>query len=374
VNARRVDVLLAVGVIVILATIVTSGQGGRFTGPINPLAYVWTVGLGLLMLIRRSHPLLVLVLTTIGYFSYHAAGFPAMGVAVPVAAALFSAAEMGHTRAAVATGAVTLLGSTGYRVASNQNLAYVLGYELASHVALMAAVIALGHSLRTTRQLRLRRDQVTRLLARQRQLDAEVTKRDDRLTLARDLHDSIGHSLTVASIYAGLALERDVVPERRDQSLTMVRAAVSEALSHLRRTVRLLREQDAGQAGPGLEDIRQLAEAPRAAGYDVRVDVPDVAVPVPVGAAIYRLAQEGITNALKHSSGRRIEVRVSCAGPHMVDVSISDDGAGERTTPVELGHGLRGMRERVADLGGVLTVVSARSGWRVHATIPWEAA
>jgi signal transduction histidine kinase len=370
ISARRVDQLLCVVVTVVLAVIVSSDQGEA--GPVNPLAYLWAVGLGLLMLVRRSHPLLVLLLTVLGFFSYHAAGFPAMGVAVPIAAALFSAAETGHTRAALLTGLVTLAGATAYRVAAHQNLAYVLGYELAAHVALISAVVALGHSLRTARQLRRRRDQVTRLLNRQRLMDADARMREDRLSLARDLHDSIGHSLTLAAMHAGLANEH-VSPAQREQSLTLVRTAVSDALSHLRRTVRVLREGGGSETTPGLQDLPRLTQAPASAGYDVRIEAEPVTLPPEVDAAAFRLVQEAITNVLRHSNGRHILVRVTEEPPGTLGIRVSDDGRTRRVPELSPGHGLSGMRERVCDLGGELQVEADHEGWVVRAQLPMEA-
>ena len=372
VSARRVDQLLCVAVTVVLAVIVSSDQGQA--GHVNPLAYLWAVGLGLLMLVRRSHPVLVLLLTLLGFFSYYAAGFPAVGVAVPIAAALFSAAEAGHTRAALLTGLVTLSGATAYRVADQQNLAYVLGYELASHVALIAAVIALGHSLRTARQLRRRRDQVTRLLNRQRLMDADARMKEDRLSLARDLHDSIGHSLTLAALHAGLAHDKHAGQAQRQESLTLVRTAVSDALSHLRRTVKVLREGGGPETTPGLQDLLRLTQAPMSAGYDVHMETEPVVLCPEVDAAAFRLVQEAITNVLRHSNGRNIVVRLIEAPRGTLEVSVSDDGRTEHVPELSPGHGLSGMRERVCDLGGELQVQADLGGWVVRAQIPIEAA
>jgi signal transduction histidine kinase len=369
VNARRVDLLLCVVVVVGLAVIVHSDQGQA--GPVNPLAYLWALGLGLLMMVRRSHPVLVLVLTVVAYFTYHATGFPSMGVGVPIAAALFSAAETGHTRAALVAGVGTLGVATGYRVAAQQNLAYVLGYELATHVALIAAVIALGHSLRTARQLRRRRDQVTRLLDRQRLMDADARMREDRLSLARDLHDSIGHSLTLASLHAGLARDPHATEDARLQSLGLVRTSVSDALTQLRRTVRVLRQGGGPDAAPGLDDLSRLVAAPASAGYEVHLEADDVELPPEIDAAAFRLVQEAITNVLKHSDGHQIVIRVA-ESSGTLEVCVRDDGYNERTPVLSPGHGLSGMRERVCDLGGDLDVEASDAGWVVRARIPLE--
>lgn len=371
-SARRLDVLLCLGVALALTVTISSDQGGG--GPVNPLAYLWAAGLGLLMLVRRRHPLLVLGLTAVGFFTYYAVGFPAIGVAVPIAAALYSAAETGHARAAVVTGLGTLALSTSYRLAAQQSPALVVGYELLSHLLLIAAVIALGHSVRTSRQLRRRTDQVTRLLNRQRAMDDDARDHDDRLSLARDLHDSIGHALTLAALHTEIAREGRGGEAQRRESLGIARSGISDALAHLRRTVRVLRGGAGEAAAPGVLDLPGLAQAATAAGYEVHVEVEDLQLPSDVDAAVFRLVQEGITNALKHSNGRRVEVSVGREAPDRLAVHVLDDGRGATVPTLTPGHGLSGMRERVTDLGGQLDVRAREDGWLVHASIPLEVA
>lgn len=364
---RRTDVLLCVGVAVVLAVVATSHEGRG--GDVNPLAYLWAVGLGLLMLIRRSHPVLVLVLTTLGFFSYYAAGFPAIGVAVPIAAALYSAAEMGHLRAAVVTGALTLGLSTVYRVAVGQNVSLVVGYEFVTHAALIAAAIALGSSVRAGRRLRRRTEQVSRLLTRQGELDRVVEVREERMRLARELHDSMGHSLSVASLYSDVAREAHDGRER-DDAQELVRSSITEASSHLRRTVAVLRGSGQFDSDAGLDQVERLRVAPTAAGYAVDVQVDPVEVAPEVGAAAFRLVQEAITNTLRHSNGRSISVRVGLREPGLLGVRVVDDGTAVVPPQIRPGHGLSGMRERVADLGGTLEVDADACGWVVEASIP----
>lgn len=377
-SPRTSDVLLSTGVVVGLAVVVSSEHGEH--APVPPAAYLWTVGLGLLLLLRRQRPVLVLVLTTVVFFSYYVMQFPAIGVAVPIAAALFSAAEMGHVRAALVTAMVVMGLSTAYRLIAGQDAAYVVGYELIGHVALAAAAIALGHSLRVGRQLRRRTEQVTGLLARQGELDTDARAREERLRLARELHDSIGHSLSVATLYTDVARERAHDPAAQREALDLVRGAVSDALSQLRRTVTVLRRRGSlVGADPGLLDLSALTAAPAAAGYDVDLFVQEVEVAPEVGAAAYRLVQEAITNTLRHSNGTRIGVRLEQPTPGLLELLVSDNGdvavsdrgtgAGHGAQGVP-GHGLSGMRERVSDLGGTLDVRTGPNGWSVRATIP----
>lgn len=368
-HTRRADVLLCVAVVVALTVVVSSDQGRG--GPVNPLAYLWALGLGALMLIRRPYPRLVLVLTALGFFSYHAVGFPALGVAVPIAAALYSATEMGYLRAACATGAVTLGGATLYRLLAGQDLALILGFELVSHGALIAAVIALGHSVRTSRRLRWRTEQVTRLLERQSAMDADARTREDRLNLARELHDSIGHALSVASLYTDVAREAETDPDRRREALELARRGISDSLTHLRRTVAVLRGSGRASEGsdPGLRDLEDLLRGPRAAGYRVDLELAGVSAPPEVEAAAFRVVQEAVTNSLRHSNGTALRVSVRTEPPGDLVICVADDGRASAAPGAE-GHGLRGMRERVTDLGGHLDAGPTPNGWTVRAAIP----
>lgn len=369
VSARKVDLLLCAGVALTLTVMVSSDQGEG--GTVNPLAYLWAVGLALLMLIRRRHPVLVLVLTAAGFFSYYAAGFPAIGVAVPLAAALYSAAEMGRYRAALVTGLAALALATGYRLAAGQSVALVLGYELVTQLLMIVAVVVLGHNVRITRQLRRRTMQVTGLLDRERALSQDVQNREDRLALARDLHDSIGHALTLAAMHIEIARE-GAGGDQRAESLVMVRAAVSDALAHLRRTVRVLRGGASQADGPGLRDLDGLARAASEAGYRVQLEVDGLDLPPELDTAAFRIVQEGVTNALRHSSGRQLHVTVQQEPGPTLAVRVHDDGTGVTVPALSPGQGLAGMRERVEALGGVLTVRSDEDGWSVQATIPME--
>jgi signal transduction histidine kinase len=120
----------------------------------------------------------------------------------------------------------------------------------------------------------------------------------------------------------------------------------------------------------GLDQVERLRVAPTAAGYavDVRVDPVDVAPEV--GAAAFRLVQEAITNTLRHSNGRSIDVRVGLREPGLLGVRVVDDGTAAVPPQIRPGNGLSGMRERVAGLGGTLEDDAGAGGWVVDASIP----
>ncbi|MFC0532407.1 sensor histidine kinase [Phytohabitans kaempferiae] len=368
-SARSVDIALFVGVTVVLSVVVSADQAGSRSPDV--LAYLWAVGLGALMLIRRSMPRLVLALTALGFFTYYIAGFPAVGVAVPISAALFSAAEAGYLRASVVTAAVVLAASTAFRLASGQSPSFVLGYELSSHAALIAAVIALGYSVRARRTLQQRTEQVVRLVTRQTAMDTAAHAREGQLLLARELHDSMGHSLSVASLFADVAREADGT--RRAEAIDRVKSSVSDAMAQLRSTVALLRSTDGEPlANPTLHDLHRLLEGPASAGYEVTSRIEEVVASPDVEACVYRTVQEAVTNTMRHSNATHITVTVG-AEDDVVEATVHDNGTGNRLSRFTPGHGVRGMRERAEKLGGALTVHTGPDGWRVRATLPAKA-
>ncbi|MEU4624094.1 histidine kinase [Actinoplanes sp. NPDC023801] len=348
------DVAVAAGVAGLLALIAMAGLGD---GQGGVEAYLWAAALGLLMLWRRRHSRTVLVLTVSGLFAYYAAGFPAIGVAVPVAAALYSAAEAGHRRSAAAAALVALVVSVTFRLREGQDFGFVVLYDGVGHLALMAAAIVLGELIRARRR-------ITALTGRQIELEAERRIHEHNQELSRELHDSIGHALTVAAIQANVARQeapRD--PRATVDALDHVARALSDALAELRSTVRNLR------AGPSLKDLGTLMDTARAAGFQVRADIGAVG-DGPATVTAYRLVREAITNVLRHSGGHSIEVEIRESGG-MLLISVADDGAPAGPEPA--GAGLTGLRERVTALGGRLDAGPAGHGWRVSAALPLEA-
>jgi signal transduction histidine kinase len=197
---------------------------------------------------------------------------------------------------------------------------------------------------------------------------------DERLRIARDVHDVVAHAMVEINVQAGVAahlIDRD--PEQARSALRHIKAASGDALSELRATLRVLRGADGAapvEPTAGVEDLEELASGLRAAGVQVSFAVD----PLPAGASavqavVYRIVQEALTNALRHAAASTVRVRVARAGD-AVDVEVRDDGTaagGDRRS----GQGLRGMRERAAALGG--TVESGRApdgGWRVRARLP----
>lgn len=367
-----VDALLGSAVAVTLAVVISADQGGR-NDP-DTFAYLWAIGLGGLLLARRRHPLLVLAISVLGLFSYYIAGYPAIGVAVPVAAALLSAAEFGRLAWAVAAAVLTLVTSVGFRLADGEDLSYVVGYDLAGHVLLMSAAIALGDGLRSRRMAAESTRRIVALTAERTKHQADAARREERVAIARDLHDSLGHATSVVSMHADVARE---AIERGDQesagaALRTIKDTTTASMTELRRTVGLLRTTDRPtRSAVALDDLDALAAA--APGITITTDVRvSRQLPTTVDAAAYRIIQEAVTNIVKHSTAAHAAITVLDHGD-MLEVEVSDDGRPQdHPEPGGGGHGLAGMRERATALGGTLEAGPDGDGFRVRATLPVE--
>ncbi|WP_255621885.1 sensor histidine kinase [Pseudonocardia sp. DSM 110487] len=352
-----VDALFGTAVALGIALVIAAARGGD--RPPDLGAYLFAAGFGLLMLLRRRTPRTVLVLTTLGLFAYYAFDYPPIGIALPVVTALFSAADLGRTRWAVGTGVVLLVVSFYFRIREGDSLGALIGYEAVSNIALIAAATALGYSVRSRRE-------IARLTAVQLEREAEWRVQRERERISRDLHDTVGHTMSVISLQAGVAAEAVEPGGPAAQAIERIRAASGQTLRDLRSMVRLLRTPDGTLEVLSLAAVPDLVDATRGVGLEVttRIDV-DGLTPQ-ADAAAYRIVQEALTNVVKHAGARHVEV-VARLHEGVLHVRVSDDGRGS-TDPAD-GHGLAGMAERVRLLGGTLETRSG-DGFTVEARIP----
>jgi len=206
--------------------------------------------------------------------------------------------------------------------------------------------------------------------------EAELVLADERTRAARDLHDGLGHRLTVinlALVFAGRMVERD--PDRAREQIDRARTEATEALGTMRRWVRALSPvRTEGADLPSTLDA--IAESFRGTGLqvDVRTDLPPGCTPEqPVVALCYRVVQEGLTNALRHARARRVEVTAR-ADEHTLRVSVVDDGrGGDGDSEPAVGFGLHTLRQRAAQHGGTVEAGSSPDGWTLVATLPMAA-
>jgi len=211
---------------------------------------------------------------------------------------------------------------------------------------------------------------------------SEARLGEERLRIAREVHDVVAHAMVAINVQAGVAahlLDQDT--EQAREALLHIKRTSGEALTDLRATLGVLRDPDqAAPVGPaaGLEDLDAVAGQLRAAGIEVTVDVEGVEwVPTPVGSASYRIVQEALTNVVKHSAARHAAVSVTRDGTRLT-VEVVDDGPPApppAVPPAGRGFGLIGMRERAVAVGGGVTYGPVPGGgFRVRAELPTEGA
>ncbi len=212
-------------------------------------------------------------------------------------------------------------------------------------------------------------------LEHERDEHTRLALEEERGRIARELHDVIGHSISVMGLQAG-AVRSVLPPERaaeRDAPLCVERTG-REAVAEMRRLIGLLRkDMDDDGPRPSLARVEPLADELRGAGQRLALTVEgDVdLLPAGVDLAGYRIVQEALTNALKHAPGTRVTATVRLAD-RVLDIEVVDDGAGAVTRGNgHVGHGLIGMRERAVRYGGeVSAAVRPQGGFRVHARLP----
>jgi signal transduction histidine kinase len=221
---------------------------------------------------------------------------------------------------------------------------------------------------------------------RERELEAQRRVTEERLRIARDLHDTVGHAIATITVQSAAALrllERD--RERSREALEAIRGTSRAALAEMRATLSVLHSGD--PAAPpdrdaGLHRLPELLAAVRATGLRVEVDddLADQRLPGPVDRVAYRVLQEALTNVLRHAGQRASAEVLLRAAPESVTVEVRDDGtgldAGAGVDPAPSddpgsGRGLKGMRERVEALGGRLTAgPRSNGGFQVRAILP----
>jgi signal transduction histidine kinase len=259
--------------------------------------------------------------------------------------------------------------------------------ESVAAVSIATTTIATVTPLLVGREMRTRREHAEELrqkvavAERERQESARRAVEEERARIARELHDVVAHQMTVMTIQAEGArrIAEDTDP-RIKEALDTIKATGHSALSEMRRVVGLLRETDDDSADlaplPRLTDLSRLVDQVQAAGVPVQLSVQGEARPLADGVELsaYRIVQESLTNTARHGGpGATASVAVNY-GDDTLDVTVIDDGRGAAATPSNGGgHGLVGMRERVAVLGGSFDAgAKPGGGYRVHASIPYQ--
>lgn len=333
---------------------------------------------------RRQAPIAVLVVTSVCVLSYQTLGYPGLLTTLPVLVSVYTAVLAGHRRLTFAIMIIGLLtvGALINTVASFDRPTR----DLAEAKFLMIGWMLAGGALA---QVSRQRQEYIREVE-QRALDAERTRdelarrraSEERLRIARDLHDSLTHLISVIKVQAGVAVHlarkhgQDVPP-----ALVAIEEASTEAIRELRSTLDVLRrapadgdDPDDARHGAGLDRLPRLVERARSAGVpaDVTVTGEERPLPADVSEAAYRVIQESLTNVSRHAGAANASISLHY-GPSELVVAVDDDGDGCASGTLIPGVGLIGMRERVAGLGGRLVAGPEPSGgFAVRASFPLE--
>jgi signal transduction histidine kinase len=347
---------------------ISPGPWHLFSGPrpLGPVDWVLLAVGPMAMVARRRHPVLVLWVTFACTLAPSGTGLTHLSFLV----AFFAATTAGERYAAWLALALSFaweiwLGPLVYRypVPPANDALLLAGWLLAVAIAAEAS------------RIRAERAAATRA---SRQIDQRRQHSEERLRIARDLHDVIGHNISLINVQASMGLDLiDSQPEQARAALSAIKAASKEALEELRTMLTPLRGDEVvapRSPAPGLDRLPELIELTRAAGLTVEVEITGKAPPLPatVQLAAYRIIQESLTNVARHAGQVRVTVRVSYDDAN-VYVQIDDDGKAPSGvgSAIGMGSGITGMRERATALGGNLSAGFRHGGgFRVSARLP----
>ena len=368
---RPTDVAVAVLVGVVqlgLTTLAARRQTDRHS--LDLLAYLLLAVGPVALLWRRRSPVGVLAVVMGACVLYFALGYPYGPAWLALIVALWTAVTGGARRAAWVT---TFVGLAVYFT-----LAAVVGRvepinpaTVAAHTSSLLLVLAVAELAMAGRQRRLAADRTR----------AEEDRRragEERMRIARELHDVLAHNISLINVQAGVALHlMDEQPGQSRSALVAIKQASNDALGELRSVLDVLRQGD--EAPPrapasGLAHLDSLVSGAGAAGLEVRTRVEGTPRPLSAGTdlAAYRIIQEALTNVTRHAGPATASVLVRYTQDGLT-VQVDDDGRGPSSPNGSGGNGIRGMRERVAALGGDLEA-GARpgGGFRVLAHLPLD--
>ncbi|MER6950322.1 sensor histidine kinase [Nonomuraea sp. NPDC000554] len=374
---RRIpkDAMLVAGVIAITlgGTVLISSESPPGPLPLW-LGFVLLAVTSLPLLVRQTRPVATVVAVVTGALLYQALDFPGGASTIPPAIALFTALTVGYRVLAVSATLVWVagtlaLGWVGTRPPGVQGTIWF--------VTSLVAIIILGEMSRHRReQLIAERERVTQAEhAREEEAKRRVT--EERLRIARELHDLLAHSISVINLQAGVSehlIDRD--PEQARRALGDIRRVSKEVLVELRGALGVLRDAGEGEEPlaptPGMDRLPELVRRAKTGGIEVVLDLPEDGQELPksVDLAVYRIVQEALTNIIKHARAARAEVSIRREAGDLL-IEVRDDGVGWAEGASEEGNGLVGMRERAMSLNGSFAAgLAPEGGFRVEARLP----
>ena len=377
-TATALDVVLAV-VSAAAITITTSVAAEPTNRSSTIPAFVLGAVMGGLLLFRRRRPVGVLILSLIVVMAYNLTDYPSVSPIWPLLVPLYTVARYGQMLIGAAVGVSTMLISVGWILHTRTPFLELLDGVL-REVTILAVVLIAGTALRNKELFA--KEFVARLDAERRQQSREATRRilEERLRIARELHDVTAHTIAVVGVQMNLARELIAEdPEAAREMLENTRRINVDAIGELQAAVRLLREDGTSpdlQRHPMPDEtqieglLNRATESGLATTYQVVGDTRPI--PPAIGLTLYRIAQESITNVLRHAKAESVRV-VLRYELDRIGLDVIDDGrtATVSRNPSGAGLGLAGMRERATSVGGTLTAEPMPGGgFQVRARLP----
>lgn len=364
---------LLVGAVIVVAGVLHGGSAAR------PLTLVVGLAAAAVLIARRRAPGWTLAISgVLVQILFHLD--PAVGsiAVLAPAVALFSLALTRGRIAQLLAAAGAVAAVIAADIFHTDSISVL---QTLAHAALVAIPLLAAETLRT------RRSYVSLLLERlelaERAREQEGQRRADqeRMRIARDLHDIVAHTLTTITVQAGTAAELiDTDPGHARAALETIEDASRDAIAELRAMLGVLREGDHTDAlrspAPGVENVAELVERSRAAGLEVQLEVTGEhpgQLAHAVSLAAYRIVQESLTNARRHAAGAAVTVKLAFEPRELAVAVVS--GAGDDCNKSKHGEpagvGIAGMSERAAAVGGTLRAAPLAGGFRVEATLPY---
>jgi signal transduction histidine kinase len=342
---------------------------------LDAVAYACLAVAGTSLAVRRRLPAVALMLASAAVGVYAARSYPGGPIFVLPLAGVYSVAGMWPRRrsvplVAVATLTVLLPALVFDRSTDEPGLIALV------YVGWVGVALLVGEAAQTRREYLVGLEERARYLEERREQEAARRVAEERLRIARDVHDVVAHSLASIALQAGVGdrlAARD--PREAQDALARIRRASTGALGELRVVLDLLRGEDAAvprDRTPALADLHRLVSDAGGNGVEVQVAVRGRPRPLPavIELAAYRILQESLTNVVRHAASATATVTLTYVDSRL-ELEVLDEGRGAASADQPAGHGIRGMRERAAAVGGQLDAAPGpQGGFRVWAQLP----
>ncbi|MEV0148657.1 MULTISPECIES: sensor histidine kinase [unclassified Nonomuraea] len=335
----------------------------------NALDLLLPLAAGGATLARRRHPvaaLIVVTATVVAYYPFARLDGPLLILMFVV---LYTTADRGHLAAAIATGAALLL-ALGY--GESGDVRHIDDGTFVSIMGWVVACIAFGGVTRTRRAYLEEAERRAMEAEHGREEEARRRAGEERLRIARELHDVLGHNISMINVQAAAALHGlKKRPEDAETALRTIKETSRETLRELRTTLGVLRQVDEEAPTAPPDSLARVDALVAASGLSVRTELsgPLDGVPTEIDLAATRIVREALTNVSRHSGTDEATLTITNESGHLV-IRVEDDGPGATYTEGS-GFGVQGMRERATALGGTLEAgPRPEGGFRVVADLP----